>query len=118
MTNYAVKWTPFRLAARLRSLQQGSLAIGNTLQNLTNFANLAIASALTNGGRGSTWARFRIGFGPLGGTLGTGQTSTAGLLINVKAVPGFIAPGVSYILDENSAFVNDESGNRIVGDGA
>ena len=106
------------MACRLHSLQQGSLNVGNTAQNVSNLATLAIASALTNGGRGSTWARFRLGFGPLGGTLGTGQTSTAGLLINVKAVPGFIAPGVSYILDENSAFVNDESGTRIVGDGA
>ena len=117
MTNYAVKWTPFRMACRLHSLQQGSLNVGNTAQNVSNLATLAIASALTNGGRGSTWARFRIGFGPLGGSLGTGQTSTAGLLINVKAVPGFVAPGVTYVLGEDGSFVNDESGNRIVADG-
>jgi hypothetical protein len=106
-------WTPFRFAARLRSLQQGSLNVGNTRQNLVNLKNLAIANAQTNGGRGG-WARWRVGFGTLGGSLGTSTTSTAGLLINVPAVPGYIAPGVSHILDESGNFVNDQSGNRII----
>jgi hypothetical protein len=117
MTN----WIPFRIACRLRSLQQGSLNVGNTRQNLANLATLAIANALTNGGRGD-WARFRIGFGPLGGTLGNSTTTTAGLLINVPAVPGYVAPfgsapslGTgSRVLDEAGNFVSDEAGNRVL----
>jgi hypothetical protein len=92
MTIYLTKWVPFRVAARMRSLQQGTLNVGNTQQNLVNLATLAIASANTNGGRGSTWARWRIGFGALGGSLGTSATSTAGLLINVRYVPGYVPP--------------------------
>lgn len=114
MTNFLTKWVPFRLACRLRVLQQGSLNVGNTRQNIANLTTLAIANAQSNGGRGGTWARWRIGFGPLGGTLGNSTTSTAGLLIFVENVPGFIAPGVSHILDESGNFVNDEAGNELV----
>lgn len=115
------KWTPFRIACRLRSLQQGSLNVGNTQQNVNNLKNLAIATANLNGGRGD-WARWRVGFGPLGGSLGTSATSTAGLLISVKDVPGYVAPfggapaantGVR-VLDEAGNIVLDESGARIL----
>lgn len=117
MTN----WTPFRIACRLRSLQQGTLNVGTQRQTVANLATLAIANALTNGGRGD-WARFRIGFGPLGGTLGTSRTSTAGLLLNIPAVPGYVAPSGgapsfgtgSRILDESGNFVTDELGNRVL----
>lgn len=96
--------------------------MGNTQQNLVNLKNLAIANALTNGGRGD-WARFRIGFGPLGGTLGTSTTTTAGILINVPAVPGYVAPfgsapaipaAGSRVLDEGGNFINDELGGRVL----
>lgn len=112
MTNFLTKWVPFRLACRLRSLQQGSLNVGNTQQNITNLKNLAITNAQLNGGRGGTWAKWGPNFGPL--SAGKCTTSTAGLLIFVEGVPGFIAPGVSHVLDEVGNLITDEAGNEII----
>ena len=113
MTIYLTKWTPFRMAVRLRSLRQGTLNVGNTRQNVANLATLAIANALSS----ASWAKWGPGFGP-----GKCTTSTAGLLLNVPLVPGYTPPpgtGTAgsvgaYILDESSRVITDESGNRIL----
>ncbi len=82
MTIYATKWTPFRLAQTLRCLQQGALNVGNTRQNRANLLALAIAQAnLLLSGAG--WAKWRVG--------NASRTSGSALLINVPAVPGFVA---------------------------
>ncbi len=116
MTVYLTKWTPFRVAARLHSLRQGTLNVGNTLQNIANLKTLAIANALSS----ASWARYIVGFGPLsaGGCL----SSTAGLVLNVPYVPGYVPPpgtgtaGVAgaYVLGETGNVVTDESGNRVL----
>lgn len=82
MTIYLTKWTPFRIACALRSLQQGVNAIGNRQQNRVALLAAAIAQAATP----STppWAKWRVG--------NVSLTSSAGLLINVPLVPGFVSP--------------------------
>ncbi len=103
------------MACRLRSLRQGSLNVGNTAQNVANLATLAKANALSS----ASWARYIVGYGPL--STGKCTTSTAGLVLNVPLVPGYTPPpgtgdaGTvgSYILDESSNVITDESGNRI-----
>ena len=71
----------------LPTLRKGSLNIGNATQNKTNLLNLALAQA--NLGLGLTgWARWKAGFGPAGGSSADG----AGLLLNVKLVPGYTPP--------------------------
>ncbi len=44
MSSYT-HWMPFELACRLRCLQQGSLDIGNTAQNVANLKTLCTAEA-------------------------------------------------------------------------
>lgn len=73
-------WTPFDLAACLRSLNQGSLAVGNTTQRRANL--LALATAEANAG--AVWARWRTG--------NNVAKNHSNLLINVPAVPGYVAP--------------------------
>jgi hypothetical protein len=81
MTVYIQKWTPFRIASALPTLHKGTLNVGNTQQNRLNLQALAIAEATTPT---TGWAKWRVGF--------QSRTSTAGLLINVPAVPGFVSP--------------------------
>lgn len=86
------KWTPFRMAYEFRTLRQGTLNIGNDAQNKQNLLTLSIAAA-NSGPPGSSWAKWRAGFGNSGNTaLGTNASSGAGLLLNVPAVPGFVPP--------------------------
>lgn len=83
MTQHLVKWTPFDLACRLRSLQQGSLNVGNTQQNKTNLFNLAVAQANTPSS--PPWARWRTG--------GANTAKVHGnLYLNVPLVPGYVPP--------------------------
>lgn len=81
MSSYT-KWIPFELACRLRVLQQGSLNVGNTQQNIANLLGLARTNANTT----ATWARWNT-------TLknGTAQPVQA-LLILPASVPGFVKP--------------------------
>lgn len=79
-TGFLTKWTPFRLACTLHCLQQGTLNVGNRQQNRVSL----LAAAITNASGTKTWARWRVGFQSL--------TSSAGLLINVPAVPGYVPP--------------------------
>src|SRR6185312_5611846 len=84
MSNLLTKWTPFQFACRLRSLQQGSLAIGSTAQNVANL--LALATAEANAG--AVWAKWRSA---------VNATKRAGdLLLQVKLVPGYTAPPGTY----------------------
>ena len=82
MTVYIQKWTPFRLACAMRSLQQGVNAVGNRQQNRVALLAAAITQATTPSN--PPWAKWRVGF--------TSRTSSAGLMINVPLVPGFVAP--------------------------
>lgn len=83
MSSYT-KWIPFQLACRLRCLQQGSLNVGNTRQNVANLLTLAIANA--NGT--ATWAKWNV-------LRASGTAPTAYLLIYPANVPGFVKPVAS-----------------------
>jgi hypothetical protein len=74
-----VKWIPIELAARMRTLQQGSLSVGNTRQNIVNLTALATAeaNAPTTG-----WARFN-------------PVLPYKLQVQQKLVPGYVAPGTT-----------------------
>jgi hypothetical protein len=75
------KWIPFQLACRLRCLQQGSLNVGNTRQNIANLQSLCISNA--NGA--CTYAKW--------GVLRTAGTNPVSyLLVYPALVPGFVAP--------------------------
>jgi hypothetical protein len=127
MTNYLTHWTPFRLACKLRTLQAGSLNVGNTQQNEANLLALAIAQANLNAigtGPGRGWAVWRVGE--------NSRTSSCGLLINVSSVPGFAAPintangnpaGTGYSLigggspgSPGSNYLTDDTGTNILTD--
>lgn len=101
------------MACRLRSLQQGSLNVGNTQQNRLNLLALAIAEANSNPvGRGPNagWAAWGIGFGGAGQcTGGAANYSGAGLWLNVYAVPGYTAPPGAY--GDPNGYVSMTSGN-------
>jgi hypothetical protein len=75
-------WVPFRMACWLPYLRKGTLNVGNTQQNRLNFATLAIAQA--NSPSNPVWAKWRVGF--------HSTTSTAGLLINPRLCPYYVAP--------------------------
>lgn len=77
---YITKWTPFRWACAMRSLQQGANNVGNRQQN-----RLALlASAITNANGAATWAKWRVGE--------NSRVSSCGLVLNVPLVPGFVPP--------------------------
>lgn len=69
------RWTPIEWAVRLRTLQQGSLNVGNTQQNRVHLTVLAVAEA--NGA--SVWARWN-------------PVLTYKLQVYVRAVPGYVPP--------------------------
>jgi hypothetical protein len=80
MTIHIAKWTPFRWAAAMRSLQQGTNNVGNRQQN-----RLALlAAAITNAAGAATWAKWRVGE--------NSRVSSNALLINVPSVPAFVPP--------------------------
>jgi hypothetical protein len=80
-------WIPFRLACRLHSLK--NIYSGNTTQNIASFLAAAITEAATGTAQNGTWARWRVGF--------NSRTSSAGLLICPRLVPGYTAPaGTNY----------------------
>lgn len=69
------KWMPIEMAVRLRSLQQGSLNVGNTRQNVANLVALATAEA--NGL--ARWARWN-------------PVLTYKLQVDWRRVPGYVPP--------------------------
>ena len=81
MTVYIAKYTPFRFACALKSLQQGVNNVGNRQQNRLALLALAIAEATTPT---TGWAKWRVGE--------NSQVSSNGLLLNVPLVPGFVPP--------------------------
>ncbi len=84
MSSYT-KWIPFELACRLRCLQQGSLNVGNTQQNIANLKSICV----TNANAGATYGRWNT-------TLknGTAQPVQA-LEVYPANVPGFVKPVAS-----------------------
>lgn len=77
---YITKWTPFRWACAMRSLQQGANNVGNRQQNRAAL----LASAITNANGAATWAKWRVGE--------NSRVSSCGLVLNVPLVPGFVPP--------------------------
>lgn len=86
MTVYIAKWTPFRLACALRSLQQGANNVGNRQQNRA--ALLAAAITQANTPSNPPWAKWRVSSGSTAVT----KTSSCALLLNVPLVPHFVPP--------------------------
>ena len=87
MTQYLTKWTPFRLACAMRSLQQGANNVGNRQQNRA--ALLAAAITQANTPSNPPWAKWRVG---TNGSTAVTQTSSCALLLNVPLVPHFVPP--------------------------
>ena len=83
MSSYT-KWIPFQLACRLHCLQQGSLNVGNTRQNIANLQALCIANA-TLGGNYARWSR---GANSANG----GSHAVTCLQVYPALVPGFVKP--------------------------
>lgn len=81
MSSYT-KWISFRLACRLRCLQQGALNVGNTQQNIAHLQALCV----TNANSTATYAKWNT-------TLknGTAQPVQA-LEVYPALVPGFVKP--------------------------
>lgn len=71
----SARWVPIEWAVRQRTLQQGPLNIGNTLQNKLNL----IALATSNANGVSTWARWN-------------PSLRYKLQVDVRRVPGYVAP--------------------------
>lgn len=80
MSSYT-KWIPFVLACRLRCLQQGSLNVGNTQQNIANLLALCVANANSSATYGK-WSALRQ----------AGTSPTQYLLVYPANVPGFVTP--------------------------
>lgn len=80
MSSYT-KWIPFELACRLRCLQQGSLNVGNTHQNIANLQGLCV----TNANSTATYAKWHFGV--------VNNTNPAqALLVYPANVPGYVKP--------------------------
>lgn len=75
------QWIPFQMACRLRPLQQGSLNVGNTQQNIANLLALCVANA--NGA--ATFAKWRV-------FRAAGTNPTTYLRVLPASVPGFVRP--------------------------
>lgn len=80
MSSYT-QWIPFDLACRLRCLQQGSLNVGNTRQNVANLLTLCETSA--NGTQ--VYAKWSV-------LRAAGTSPRSQLLVKPASVPGFVAP--------------------------
>jgi hypothetical protein len=83
MSSYT-QWIPFQLACRLRCLQQGSLNVGNTQQNITNLLSLC----RTNANAGATYGKWDV-------LRAAGTNPTTYLLVKPSLVPGFVKPVAS-----------------------
>lgn len=83
MSSYT-HWQPFELACRLRVLQQGSLVVGNTRQNIAHLQALCISNA--NGA--ATYARWSTAANMKAGTVQALEVLPAN-------VPGFVRPVAS-----------------------
>lgn len=80
MSSYT-QWVPFELACRMRPLQQGSLNVGNTQQNIANLLALCIANA----NAGQTFAKWRV-------LRAAGTNPATYLRVLPASVPGFVKP--------------------------
>lgn len=80
MSSYT-SWMPFQLACRLRCLQQGSLAAGNTRQNIASL----LATCITNANGTQTFAKWRVLRVP-------GTNPATYLRVLPAGVPGFVSP--------------------------
>jgi len=74
-------FVPFQLACRLRPLQQGSLNIGNTQQNIANL----LALCITNANGSQTFAKWRVG-------RVNGTNPATCLRVKPASVPGYVKP--------------------------
>lgn len=81
MSSYT-QWIPFDLACRLRVLQQGTLNVGNTRQNVANLKTLALAQIATPSN--PPWAKYS-----------TADNEPRKILIFPSRVPGFVKPVAS-----------------------
>lgn len=96
MTVYIAKWTPFRFACALRSLQQGALNVGNRQQNRANLLTLAIAQA--NAASPYLMSAFGITgiAGQISFTVPAGQTVTVGQQVVIAGTFGGTGSIVGY----------------------
>lgn len=81
MSSYT-RWIPFELACRLRCLQQGSLNVGNTAQNVANLKTLALAQIAAPSN--PLWAKYS-----------QAPNESKKILIWPSLVPGFVKPVAS-----------------------
>lgn len=80
MSSYT-NWIPFEMACRLRCLQQGTLNVGNTQQNIASL----LATCVTNANSTQTFAKWRV-------LRASGTNPTTYLRIKPASVPGFVKP--------------------------
>lgn len=85
------KYVPFEVACRLRSLQQGSLNVGNTKANIANLLALCLADA--NGAQAFT--KWRV-------QRAAGTNPTTYLRVCPQLVPGYVPPPLTYGYGVNS----------------
>ena len=103
MTVYIAKWTPFRLACALRSLQQGALNVGNRQQNRLALLASAITAALTAPYALTTLATAtgttgQFSFGAAASTLIVGQVVTiTGVNSGTGTITGYVS-GNQYLV--------------------
>lgn len=83
MSSYT-QFIPFQLACRLRVLQQGALAAGNTQQNIASL----LATCITNANGAATFAKWNV-------LRAAGTRPTTYLLVKPALVPGFVKPVAS-----------------------
>lgn len=83
MSSYT-QFIPFQLACRLRVLQQGALAAGNTQQNIASL----LATCITNANGAATFAKWNV-------LRAAGTRPTTCLLVKPALVPGFVKPVAS-----------------------
>lgn len=86
MSSYT-QWIPFQLACRLHCLQQGTLNVGNTQQNIANLLTLC----RTNANAGGLYARWSRG----ANAPTVGAQPTTALQVFPSLVPGFVKPVAS-----------------------
>lgn len=78
MSSYT-RWIPFDLACRLRCLQQGTLNVGNTRQNVANLKALALVQIAAPSS--PPWAKYS-----------QADNEPRKILIWPSLVPGFVKP--------------------------
>ena len=83
MSSYT-QWMPFQLACRLHCLQQGSLNVGNTQQNIASL----LATCIANANSTATFAKWSV-------LRAAGTRPTSLLWVKPASVPGFVKPVAS-----------------------